>query len=228
MSVNFLIEVAGTFGEGTVLILTLRRGMLRSLPIFSGYMAWAVLSDILEFLLLWRTPYIYLNLLHWLVLVDATLRVPLLIEIFLSIGNRNRQLRSFKTNTLMALIFLGAMVPLWPLTQDWPPYVSRDVALAERFEQVVAMLTLASLLVLACMKRQWSLSWKDPRMQIVAGLGAYSGVSLVAKWIRFDSYPNDDLAVRFSDHLLAFAYVAVLTYWVFCFRHSRPKLRVPL
>src|SRR5882762_5123642 len=103
----------------------LRRGMYRTLPLFCIYIAWGIVTDVSNFVVLSKFPQVY----NWFglseIVPDSLLQFGVLIELAWSVLRPSRAL--LPRGTLIVLIFLVALAGLviWPLAaMTLPPNLS--------------------------------------------------------------------------------------------------------
>jgi len=211
-----------TIGELAVLVLVLKRGMWRSLPIFCGYTAWALLVDVALLLTQWRLSVGECVRLYEILLpISCVVHFLVLAEVVLAVWNRHQTTRSRRTDLLLVGMLFAALLTLWPIS---PKFVADSLppkaALPEHFQVVLFVLFLACWLVLEGLRRKISLRRDDPVLQIIRGFGITATVSLCMR------LAHKTFAIGLGpafDVLETVGYLGILTYWMFCMSRSRPR-----
>lgn len=212
----------GTIGEAAVLVLALKRGMWRSLPIFCGYAAWAVLVDLALLLAQWRLlAEECVRLYEILLPISSVVHFLVLVEVVLAVWNRHDPTRSRRMDLLLVGMLFAALFTLWPISQKFvADYLPPKAALSERFQVVLFMLFVACCLVLEGLRRKISLRRNDPISQIMRGFGSIATVGLCTRM----AYKIFAAGLRPAfDVLGSVGYLAVLIYWMFCLSRSGPR-----
>jgi hypothetical protein len=216
------VFLLGIIGHVAVLLFALKRGMWRSLPIFCGYAAWALLVDVAVLLAQWLLPAGECVRLYEILLpISCVVHFLVLAEVVLAVWNRHQTTRSQRTDLLPVGMLFAALLALWPISPEFvTDFLPLKAALPGRIEVVLFMLFVASWLVLEGLSKKISLRRDDPALQIVRGFGITSTVSLCVR------VAHKTLAVGLGpafDVLEAVGYLAVLIYWTFCLSRSRPR-----
>jgi hypothetical protein len=196
--------------------LLVRGRTYRLFPIFSLYMAWAIVSDLIGMgISTWHKD-IFLRWFLYEMPLDCLLQFGVLVELAWSVLRPMRSMLPRWTVVAICLLILLAGAAVWPiagftqihgLPQEWH--------LILRLRQTSSILQVLFFVVLAAGSQVLSLSWHDRELQVATGLGFYSLVNLVvsllhAQMPRMSHYHR-------VDQLLPVSYFCALVYWAVSF-----------
>jgi hypothetical protein len=225
VSLDSLFLFSGVAGEAVLLALVLHRRIWRELPVFSGYIVWNFVSDIAGWWTMTTLPTDYASLYLVELFIDSVLQLLVVIELACSVlrpilADRGR------INFLM----LGGLIALtgsliWAMAGMLPhPNYSTLAQRLFHLQETMSVLRVLCFLGLTVFSQMLAIGWKDRPLQVAAGLGFFSLVSLVVTALHFQarwqnsSYPWLDRAVSLS-------YLCVLLYWIVSFSKSpKPKI----
>lgn len=208
-ALNIVVETA-------LLLLLLNRRIWRILPVFCGYCAWSLCSDVGMLLVghFHRRGYMSAYLVSFA--GDSALEVSVLIELAWSVLRPFRSFLPRWTLAWIAFFALGAGVLIWQVPGIWDlDAMTPAFRFLLHFSQTNAILRVLFFLLLAGSSQWLGIGWRDRELQVATGLGFYSFVSLVVEMIHThmklgDSYINLNLIVVAS-------YTCSLLYWSFSF-----------
>lgn len=225
MSLEAIFFLLGVLTEATVLGLLLFRRVYRSFPVFSAYLAWSLINDVGEYLLLRRFPGHARQIYLAGAIIDAAFVFGVLIEISMSVLKPIRA--SLPRWTIVAVAILIAVVcaAIWPFST--PPGAN---PLDHSFQIIVQMRLTASVvrtlffLALAGFSQLLSLGWKDRELQVATGFGVYSLISLLAALLHGSIAPSLE-QFRLLDEIVAASFICSMVYWVISFAQKVPERR---
>jgi hypothetical protein len=211
------LVIAGIVAEIAVLCLLLGRGAQRTLPVFCSYMAWAILTDVVNLIVLTNFRGSYGTIYSREVIADAFFQLAVLVELAWSVLRPSRQILPKGAIFVVAGLVVLAGLVLWPLAgMTIPPNLSRWGEIYVHFQQTTAILRVVCFLVMAGFSQVLSIGWKDRELQIATGLGFFSIVSLIGAVL----HSHQEIATHayhWLDDVVAASYICTLTYWIFSF-----------
>jgi len=204
--------------EAALLLLLVDRRIWRTLPVFCGYCAWSLCSDIGMVLVdhFFQRAHIYMSAYLISFSGDAALEVGVLIELTWSILRPFRSTLPRWTMAWIALFTLAAGALLWQIPGTWDlTTMSSGFRFLLHFSRTTAILRVLFFLLLAGSSQWLSIGWRDRELQVTTGLGFYSFVSLVVEVIHShmkwgDPYVN-------LNRIVVASYTCSLLYWFYCF-----------
>lgn len=224
MTLDNSLWLAGDLATAAVLALLVGRGVFRSFPIFSSYLAWSLINDAAAFTTQHFYPANFLKVFLILLIIDSTFQFGVLIELLWSVLRPIRtSLPRWSLFAIAALIIVvGAIV--WPLATG-PGHVNSSLANRLMFHvyETFAILRILFFLLLAGCSQLLSIGWRDRELQIGTGLGFYSLVSL-AVWMNHAGQTYGP-QYHLLDQIVAVSYVCSLAYWLVCFATKEAERR---
>lgn len=228
MSLDNKFMFAGMAVEAIILGLLFYRRVWRSLPIFCGYVLWALLSDAGLFLIRRRFPdpasHTYFIVFLVSTAVDSALQIGVLIELAWSILRPIRPSLSYRALLGVTLIILAAGAAIWPFagTHDLAamPTAFRNLV---HVQQTTSILRILFFLALAASSQLLSIGWRDRELQVATGLGFYSIISLaVVLWRSNEGVRPQYLLMN---RIVTASYFCSMLYWVFSFAQQEAERR---
>ncbi|WP_263359191.1 hypothetical protein [Acidicapsa ligni] len=218
MALDTIVSVVGMLGEATVSILLLRRKSWRTLPFFSIYVAWSLLTDIVgTYLLIYKIPDAYNRFYLIYTPVDACLQFTVLVELARSVLSPVRKILPRGTTIILGLLVALAGLAIWPLAGTTVPQdISSNARFYVHFQETIAILRVVCFLVLAGFSQVLSIGWRDRELQIATGLGFFSIVSLMVAVLHSHQVEIGAQYLRLYQ-AVTFSYLGTLFYWVVSF-----------
>ena len=216
MSLDMALWLATLGMEIAVITLLFLRRVSRLLPIFTVYLIWAVLSDVVMMLIRQRYPAAFTQAFVIEMCVDSVLQFAVLVEVAWSVLSPLRP--SLPRGALFAIagFILLAGLAAWPiagfsqhltLPAPWPLMI--------RLQQTFAILRIFYFLILAAFSQLLSIGWRNRELQVATGLGFYSLASLAVSLMH--SYHETIVHFHFVEQILMASYFLSLLYWAFSF-----------
>lgn len=219
MSIDSTLTVALAVGEITVLALMIWRRMWRTLPVFTAYMLWSLISDTAGlYFLIHGVVKSYFTFYATQTIIDAILMFAVLVELGWSVLSPVRN--SLPRGTKAALVVLIGVVALiaWPLaTNSIPPApgLVKEAVTFEHIDQTFIILRVIFFLVMVSFSQLLSIGWRDRELQIATGLGVYAIVSLLVALL--NAHQTDVQQVHKYHLAVSISYLGSLGYWVLSF-----------
>jgi hypothetical protein len=215
-SADSILAISGIAAEALVLSLLVFRRVYRTLPVFTLYLAWSLLSDLCESAA--RKQYPAADLAIYLVCtaIDSLFQLGVLFELSRSVLRPVAKFLPRWTSFAVAGLIILICAAIWPLTQSSIfTTFNKQQQLLVHLQQTFSILRVLFFLTLAGCSQLLSIGWRDRELQIATGLGFYSMVSVAVSVLhtRVALYPQYVL----MDRIVAASYVCSLLYWSFCF-----------
>jgi hypothetical protein len=211
------LVIAGLVAEIAVLCLLLGRGAWRTLPVFCSYIAWTILTDVVNLVVLTNFHGSYGTIYSREVLPDALFQLAVLVELAWSVLKPSRQILPRGAIFVVAGLIVLAGLIIWPLAGlTIPPSLSRWGEIYVHLQQTTAILRVVCFLVMAGFSQVLSIGWRDRELQIATGLGFFSIVTLIVAVL----HSHQEIATHayhWLDNATSASYVGALTYWIFSF-----------
>lgn len=213
--------LASDVGQLLVLTILFARHLHRIFPIFSAYIAWQLLSDLLLYLTLsagaghfghhYAPIYFSLNLLTYL------LEIGVLLEIGAHVLHPATRVlpRGVLYFLLGAAIAVG--VAYFFLVESLKPTVNLRLFLI--LDTTAAILCLSTFLLIAGFSQVLGLNWKNHVLQLATGLAVYSVVDLVVELTRSHLHAGPSYAeiYRICGRIQIISYLCTLSFWCYAF-----------
>lgn len=211
--------------------LVLHRKVFKTLPLFSCYLAYGLISDVGQRLLARRFPD---SSIHGLqiyfvsTIIDSAFMFCVLIELSMSVLRPVRGLLSrwaifgvaLGLGILCAIIWPFAKAPGLELTK---PQYQVIVHLSLTF----SVIRILYFLILAAGSQFLSIGWKDRELQVATGFGFFAIASLSVALFHMNQGVNPALDRQFHilDQMVAASYVVSMVYWSVSFLQKVPERR---
>jgi hypothetical protein len=220
VTLDTILWLTGDAATVAVVVVLIRGRVFSTLPVFSFYIVWSLISDLAQFAIAGHvTPYSNYSIYVTCLVIDSCFQFGVLVELSWSVL---RPLRAALPRwTLPALAVLIAMVgaAVWPFVSGpGVPNFSPAGRVMFEVQESFSVLRILFFLLLAGGSQLLSIGWKDRELQIATGLGFYSLVSL-AVWMQHRVGPQ----YHFLDQIVAVSYVCSLAYWVFAFANKEAE-----
>ena len=228
MDLDKILWLAGLIAEIAVLILCLRGKLYRITPVFSCYLAWCLLNDILFYFLFknfGQDPQKYFRIYVIEMVPDLIFQFAVLVELGWAVLRPIRTSLPRYSILILTIILALAAAAIWPVSghmipaeilQPWSIFFFR-------MQQTVAVLRVVIFMALVGFSQLLSIGWRDRELQIATGLGFYSMCSLAIWVIHSHQTVAAKGAYRILDQVGVAAYVCSLLYWVFAFLQQEEK-----
>jgi hypothetical protein len=215
--------ITGIVAEFAVLALLLSRKAWRILPLFCTYIAWTILTDIANSVILSRFPATF-NTAYFIEMgPDSLLQFAVLIELAWSVLRPSRAVLPRGTLWVLALLVAIAGLVIWPFAgMTVPANLTAHAQLFVHFQQTIAILRVVCFLVMAGFSQVLSIGWKDRELQVATGLGFYSIISLLVAVLHSHQVWQDP-SYTWLDRAVSVSYIGTLSYWVLSFATKEQK-----
>lgn len=228
---------AGIAFEITLLIILWRRGALRRLPVFSGYVVWIILSDVAGAVFAHAGPMTYFRFYRIEFVADSLIQFLVLLELAWS---ALRTLPSFLARgaaLFLILITVGAGALLWHLAEGWShgSALPFEWSFILRVQLVASLLRILFLVLLGGMieflgRHFIPIGWGERELEVATGIGVYALATLAASLRLF--YPVSAAVLEWLDLLVAVSFIGAVIYWIVSFlrpeRHWLPEFPASL
>jgi len=206
-SIDLTLWLFAVLMEGAVLGVILWRRIYRTLPVFSCFLVWCLLSDA-GMAAMDRLPKVYLSATLVNITVDALFQIAILWELGRAVVRHNRvdppsRVVLFLLTCLAAL--LAMMLNRWKIPTEWPLLNMVYMVLL----QFLATLRLVFLLTLVWWSSLLKLRWSQRDLRILTGLGLYILVTFLVVVLHAHNMMGSEF--HWLDQLLVASYL-----WALC------------
>lgn len=208
-------------GQLLLLGILIGRRLQRLFPIFSIYILWQLVADLLLFLAIQthHTGDSYIRLFYSLLAITHLLELGVLLEIAaIVLSPAGESLR----RTIL-YVFLAAMVVVGLCSSFMAIYANASAfshpSVFIVMNTTAAILRLAIFLLLAGFAQVLGLSWKNHVLQLATGLAFYSVVLLVAQLAQSRLHAGSAFSseYHFWAQVQALGYFCTLSFWCYAF-----------
>jgi hypothetical protein len=209
-SIDLTLWLFAVLLEGAVLGVVLWRRVYRTLPIFSCFLGWCLLSDA-GMAAAQRLPNAYLFATLVNITVDALFQVAILAELGKAAIRKNRVERPSRV-VIFLLAILAALLSMllnrWKIPTEWPLLNLVYMVLL----QFLATLRLVFLLTLVWWSSLLKLRWNQRDLRILTGLGLYILVTFLV--VVLHAHDLNGVKYHWLDQLLVASYLWALCLWM--------------
>ena len=209
-SIDLTLWLLAVLLEGTVLAVVVWRRIYRTLPFFSSFLVWCLLSDA-GMAIMQHVPAAYLPATLANITIDALFQLAILAELGKAVVRHNRVEPPSRV-VLFLLTILATVVALllnrWRVPTDWPLLNLMYMVLL----QFLATLRLVFLLTLVWWSSLLKLRWHQRELRIVTGLGLYILVTFVV--VVLHAHNMASVQYHWLDQLLVGSYLWALCLWM--------------
>ena len=229
MTPDSYLDLISTLGEALVLGVVVFRRIYKSLPLFSSYLLFLLLTNGINFYVSQFKPEQYEHIYFPLSILDSVFMFCVLVELAMSVLKPIRASIprwSFLAVGLFLAIVFGA---IWPFAK--PPGFAHLAPMIQRIihlDITSSALRIVFFLALAGFSQLLSIGWRDRELQIATGLGFYSLVSLSVTLLHMNQGTGDlatNLHYHLLDQLATLSYICSLLYWTVSFAQKEPERR---
>lgn len=209
-SIDLTLWLFAVLLEGAVLGVVIWRRIYRTLPVFSCFLVWCLLSDA-GMAAMDRLPNVYLTATLVNITVDALFQIAILTELGRAVIRHNRvdppsRVVLFLLTCLATLI--AVMLNRWKIPTEWPMLNLMYMVLL----QFLATLRLVFLLTLVWWSSLLKLRWHQRDLRILTGLGLYILVTFMV--VVLHAHNMDGMKYHWLDQLLVASYLWALCLWM--------------
>jgi len=209
-SIDLTLWLAGVGMEALLLGLVIWKRVYRTLPVFSCFFAWCLLSDG-GMAVASRFPNAYLQATLVNITVDALFQLAILAELGRVVVRHNHVTPPSRAAivllTVLAFVLTGSLNK-WVVPTQLPiTYILYQVLM-----QLFAVLRVVFLLTLVWWSSLQGLHWPSRELRIVTGLGVYIMATLCIAILH--SHNMGGIQFHWLDQLLVAIYLWTLAYWI--------------
>lgn len=211
--------------EAAVIGFLVYRRIWRTLPFFSAFCIWDILSNAGAYAVSRYYPANYFRAYFGQTILDSILQFCVLVELAWSV------LRPVRASlSRVALVVLGGLVlavgaAIWPFASfsSLAHITSKPWLLLTQLQHTVSFLRILFFLLLAGGSQLLSIGWRDRELQVATGLGFYSLVGVAVSILQ--THQTTGLQYVRLQQLAAVAFLCSLIYWLFSFAQKAAKRR---
>ncbi len=211
--------------EAVVFGLLIYKRVWRTLPVFSIYIIWDLISNVGGFISQQIAPSSYNPVTYFIqTIIDSTLQFGILVELMWSVLRPVRASLSRWTLPAIAAVILLMGAAIWPFAIL--PGLADTSALGRQIghlQQTVTILRILFFLGLAACSQLLSMGFRDRELQVASGLGFYSLVSLGTAMLSARD-ANTHQYKHLNQFVIA-SFLCSLLYWVYALLQKEAKRR---
>lgn len=216
MSLDNAIWLSGMVTEAAVVGLLLYRRIWRTLPIFSCYCAWDILSNVAAYWVSQHYPSNYFRIYFSETLLDSALQFCVLIELSWSVLRPVRSSLPRGALMVVIVIILALGAAIWPFAAfSGLAHVSKQGMVLMQLQHTVSILRILFFLFLAAGSQLLSIGWRDRELQVATGLGFYSLANIAVSIIMARQSAGSQF-IRLQQFIVI-SFLCSLIYWVISF-----------
>lgn len=228
-NLDLTLEFLGILAEAVILSLLIFRRIYKTLPLFSSYIGWSLVSDLGSFVLVREFPASALRIFLTCTIIDSIFMFCVLIEVSMSVLKPVRSFLPKWVIIVVASLIAGLGGLIWTFVR-FPGFdkLQGDFQTIGHIQFTVSALRLLFFLILAGLSQLLSIGWRDRELQIATGFGFYALASLsvaLLHWNLGAGNPSLDRQYHLLDEMMGACYIASLVYWVFSFMQEVPERR---
>lgn len=196
--------------EGAVLAVVIWRRIYVTLPVFTGFLGWCLLSDA-GMAAVDLIPNAYLPATIVNITVDALFQLAILNELGRAVVRQNRADPPSRIVVFLFALLAAALILIlnpWKIPSGWPLLNLIYMVLL----QVLAALRLVVLLTLVWWSSLLKLQWHPRELRIVTGLGLYILVTFLV--VILHTHNLDATTYHWLDQMLVGSYLWALCLWM--------------
>jgi len=206
-SIDLTLWLLAVLLEGAVLVAVIWRRVYLTLPVFSCFILWCLLSDA-GMAIMQRIPNAYLPATLVNITVDAAFQLAMLVELGKAVVRNNRV--DPPSRAIVFLLTVGASVIAillnrWKVPTQWPVLNLAYMVVLE----VLATVRLVFLLTLVWWSSLLKLRWDTRELRIITGLGLYILVTFLVAVLHAHNMMGSEF--HWLDQLLVASYL-----WALC------------
>lgn len=220
-----LLGMLAAASEILLLGILIGRRLYKTFPVFSAYIGWELISDLLFFLVLSmkhgnvNTDHSFVQMYYSLIAIAQLLQLGVLLEIAFNVlspagGSLQRKILYFFIGTMVlvgACAFFIAVYANAATLQDPRTYIVMDTT--------AAILRLIMFLLIAGFSQVLGLSWRNHVLQLASGLAFYSVILLVAQLAesRLHAGALYSSDYQFWSQVETVGYLCTMSFWCYAF-----------
>ncbi len=215
---------AGIAAEIVVVALLVRSRTYKRFPVFSVYIAWGLLTDIVNSVVGYPYPAGYFWVYLAGMLIGSLFEFGVLVELTWSVLRPFRSALPRGAIVVIAFIIGGICAAIWPFASTSAmSHYGPQSRLLIHLQQTISIMRVLFFLVLAGFSQLLSISWRDRELQIATGLGFYSLVS-VSVSIAQSGLKMGPLYYHLAE-IGVVSYLCSLLYWTYSFATKEVERR---
>ena len=227
--------IVGLIAEAAVAVFAFYRKLYRTLPVFSAYLIWSLVSDAGQYLLLLAFPRSELHphagpLIYTIAtIIDSIFMFAVLIELSSSVLRPMRTVLPRWVVPGIGLLIVLISAIIWPFARSHGfEQLSMESQVQIQLQMTLSVLRILFFLALAGFSQLLSIGWRDRELQIATGFGIYSLATLAASALHtHQMVGSEELNRQFHllDQTATATYICALAYWCVCFAQRVPERR---
>ena len=226
MTLDSALFAAGCVVEAAILILLFYKRVYRDFPIFCAYLAFGILSDTVQYLLVRHYHNSDLRIYLIGTIIDSFFQFGILVEVSMSVLRPVRSSLPRGAIVAVALIIALVCAIIWPFAKTpGLDQLSFDSRMIVHFQLTFSVMRILFFLALAGCSQLLSIGWRDRELQIATGLGFFSIVSLSVSMLHTSQAPEFVAQYHHLEQLLSASFLCSIVYWTLSLAQKVPERR---
>lgn len=202
--------------EAVLVLLLARVHVFRTFPAFFLFACWNLASEVIVNGLEHLYPLAAFRIYEVSMVVDSAMIFAVLVELTWSVVRPIRNSLPKRSWIVIAVLIGFAGLLLWPLAGlTIPNYLTFEGGVFFRLQQTFAILRVVVFLGMVAFSQLLAIGWRNRELQIAAGLGFYSVVSLAITIVHTHQAVGSQY--HWLDDIGVVSYLSAVTYWVLAF-----------
>jgi hypothetical protein len=214
--VDAVLSGCSVLSETVLVVLLLRVNVFKIFPAFFLFACWNLVGDVLVNALQRLYPLASFRVYEVVMVIDSAMIFAVLVELAWSVLKpvRSSLPKNFWIG-IAVLIGLAGLL-LWPVAGlTVPDNLTSTGGVFFRLQQTFAILRVVVFLGMLAFSQLLAIGWRNRELQIAAGLGFYSILSLAISIVHTHQAVGSQY--HWLDELGVVGYLSAVTYWVLAF-----------
>jgi len=225
INIEYALFFTCTLAQVALIGFLFYRRVWRTLPVFSVYCIWDVISNVGFYLITRYSGQKSLHVYFAQTVIDAALLLCVLVELAWSVLRPLRGSLPRSALWLIGILILVAGAAIWPFAAlpGLAHTASREWLLCAQIQQTMSILRILFFLLLAGGSQLLSIGWRDRELQIATGLGVFSIISLTVAVLQTHQTTRSQYIGLYRVEIAGYA--CCLVYWIFSFAQKEAVRR---
>lgn len=214
--VDLVLSGFDVVAEAVLVLLLIRVRLFSTFPAFFVFACWNLVSEVTANGLDRIYPVAAFRIYEVVMVVDSAMIFAVLAELAWSVLRPIRSSLPKRSWLAIPLLIGLAGLLLWPVAGlTVPSYLTFEGGVFFRLQQTFAILRVVVFLGMVAFSQLLAIGWRNRELQIAAGLGFYSVVSLAIAIVHTHQAVGSQY--HWLDEIGVVGYLSVVTYWVLSF-----------
>jgi hypothetical protein len=202
--------------EAVLVLLLVRVHVFGTFPAFFLFACWNLASEVIVNGLEHLYPLAAFRIYEVSMVIDSAMIFAVLVELTWSVVRPIRSSLPKRSWIVIAILIALTGLLLWPLAGlTIPNYLTSEGGVFFRLQQTFAILRVVVFLGMVAFSQLLAIGWRNRELQIAAGLGFYSVVSLAITIVHTHQAVGSQY--HWLDDIGVVGYLSAVAYWVLSF-----------